>query len=84
MARGWESKAIEDQIAEAEALRKRPTGTEMTADERERQQRKTMLELSRAKLLSDLAATKDSRYRALLERSLAHIDAELEALKAAR
>jgi hypothetical protein len=83
MARGWESKSVEDQIAEAEASRSRSAEPELTTEQREREQRTKMLTLSRTKILSDLAVTKDARYRALLERSLAHVEAELEVLKQA-
>jgi hypothetical protein len=51
----------------------------VSAEERERQSRRAGLELSRAKILKDLAGASDPRYRALLERTLAHLDAEIEA-----
>ena len=79
MARGWGSKSVEDQIGAAEeerAARRKPT---VSAEERERQSRRAGLELSRAKILKDLAGASDPRYRALLERTLAHLDAEIEA-----
>jgi hypothetical protein len=78
MARGWESKSVEDQMGAAEeekAARRRP---KVSAEERERQSRRGGLELSRAKILKDLEGASDPRYRALLERTLAHLDAEIE------
>lgn len=80
MARGWESKAVEDQIADAEASRRRVRGAELTAAERERHQQRMNLALSRARLLQDLESATDVRYRELLERSLADVDAALERL----
>ena len=80
MARGWDSKSVEDQIGAAEeekAARRKPT---VTAEERERQSRRAGLLLSRAKILTDLEAAADPRYRTLLERTLAHLDAEIGAL----
>ncbi len=80
MARGWDSKSVEDQIGAAEqekAARRKPT---VTAEEQERQSRRTGLLLSRAKILTDLEAAVDPRYRTLLERTLAHLDAEISSL----
>jgi len=79
MARGWESKSVEDQIAAAES-RKPRIGRELTAAERERHGQRMDLELSRARILQDLEAATNPRHRALLERSLAHLDAELAAI----
>jgi hypothetical protein len=79
MARGWDSKSVEDQIGAAEeekASRRKPA---VTAEERERRSRQTGLRLSRAKIVKDLEAAADPRYRTLLERTLAHLDAQIAA-----
>jgi len=79
MARGWDSKSVEDQIGAAEeekASRRKPA---VTAEERERRSRQTGLLLSRAKIVKDLEAAADPRYRTLLERTLAHLDAQIAA-----
>jgi hypothetical protein len=79
MARGWDSKSVEDQIVAAEeekASRRKPA---VTAEERERQSTQAGLLLSRAKIVKDLEAAADPRYRTLLERTLAHLDAQLAA-----
>ena len=78
MARGWESKGVEDQIAAAEAERQTRERPELTAAERELRGRREQLLLSRAKIVSDLAAAREERHRTLLERALAHIDAQLD------
>lgn len=78
MARGWESKAVEDQIAAAEAERQTGERPELTAAEREVRGRREQLLLSRAKIVSDLGAARGERHRALLERALAHLDAQLD------
>ena len=74
MARGWESKAVEDQIAEAEAKTSRPAGPDLTPDERDRERRRQTLQLDRSRALQDLQIACDRRHRALLEQTIAHLD----------
>ena len=80
MARGWESKSVEDQIAAAEAGRTASVGRDLTPAEREHHAKTMALVLSRARIVRDLETTRNPRYRALLERSLAYIEAELKDL----
>jgi hypothetical protein len=77
MARGWESKAVEDQIAAAEAAKQAREARELTPAERERRARREGLLLSRAKIVRELEAARDERHRAMLERARAHVEAEL-------
>lgn len=77
MARGWESKAIEEQIGAIEAEKEAKAKPALTDSERERQLRKEGLLLSRTRIIKDMEASRNQRYRALLEQTLAHIDAEL-------
>jgi hypothetical protein len=79
MARGWESKSVEDQIASAEAGAPRP-GPELTPDQQARAARRATLHLARASALQDLQRACNPRHRALVEQTLAHLDAELQAL----
>lgn len=80
MARGWESKSVEDQIAAAEAGREKRPVPDRSEDDRARDARRLELQLSRARVLQDLQVACDKRYRALLERTLGHIDDELGVL----
>lgn len=80
MARGWESKSIEDQIDAAETARQAASKRALTPAEMERQTRRDGLHLSRTRTLNALQGTCDARYRALLETTLAHIDEELAQL----
>ena len=80
MARGWESKGIEHQQAEAEERRQAAVSRPLTDAERERQARRNALGLSRARVLQDLQIACHPNHRAMLEESLAFIDRELEAL----
>lgn len=81
MARGWESKEIESQIEAAEArataARKKRVSAEQIRLERERES----IELSRTRVAQDLASALNPKYREMLQRSLAHLDEKLAALK---
>ncbi|HVS82795.1 MAG TPA: hypothetical protein VHE60_13780 [Pyrinomonadaceae bacterium] len=81
MARGWESKSVEDQIGDAEAERDVHATPKLSAKDRERQTRKQSLRLSRSRIVSLLETTRSERYRAQLERTLEHLDAQLRELE---
>ena len=81
MARGWDSKAIEDQIADAEAAKAAREKPVLSIDEREVLARLRSLELSRVQVLNRLEAARDERYRAQLRAALDHVDAEIRALE---
>ena len=80
MARGWESKAVEEQLAAAEAKKEAQSKEQLTAGEIERRARKEALLLDRKRIVRELEAAHNPRYRALLERTLAHVEAELAKL----
>lgn len=80
MARGWESKSIEQQQAEAEERRQATGSRPLTEAERVQQARRNALGLTRARVLQDLQTACHPNHRATLEASLAFIDRELEAL----
>ena len=81
MARGWESKSVEDQIQERESAPaiNRPR---LTPEQLQLQARREGLQMVRTRTLMSLQSTCDSRYRAHLERVLADVDAQLLALGA--
>jgi hypothetical protein len=80
MARGWESKSIEAQQDEAEKAREARRGPAPTPEEIARREKKEGLLLSRARTQAALQTACHPGHRALLERTLAHIDAELKEL----
>jgi hypothetical protein len=80
MARGWESKSVEDQIAAAEAGRTAGVGRDLTPAEREHHARRAALALCRARIRQDLETARDPRYRSLLERSLVDVERDLDKL----
>jgi hypothetical protein len=81
MARGWESKSVDDQIVAAELAKAEQAGVEMTAEARELARRRQTLQLSRARTLQSLQAACNPLHRALLEATLESLDAELGSLE---
>lgn len=81
MARGWESKAVDDQIAAVEAAREDRQRTDRTGEQRRRASARDTLMLNRSRTLQSLQTACDRRHRALLEDTLAHLDREIEWLK---
>jgi hypothetical protein len=82
MARGWESKAVESQIESAATRREQARASQVRADEISLQRERESLELSRTRVLQDLAKAANPRYKELLERSLMFLDEKLAALNA--
>ena len=82
MARGWESKAVEDQIQEAEERARR--AAEPPVDEspaaRMRRERRETLRLSRARTLEQLERATNRAHRDMLQRTLRALETELDTL----
>ena len=78
MARGWESKSVEDQIGDAQAEKEARSKPFLSPAEREQQTRKQSLLLSRSQILSRLKLARNARYRAQLEAALEHVEAQLQ------
>ena len=81
MARGWESKSVEEQISAREAEAQKSTKTVFTAKQRELQAKRDGLLLMRTRTLSAIQSATSERYRQQQERALAHIDAQLAELE---
>jgi hypothetical protein len=75
MARGWESKSIEAQIDMAEPRRKSPPPP--APDVIARLRKRESLQLSRTRIQHDLESARNPRYRELLRKTLADLDARL-------
>jgi hypothetical protein len=80
VARGWESKSVEDQVNNREAESETPEKKTPNRLEIERNSKRESIRLARTRASRDLQSTHDDRYRALLERTLAHLDSELAKL----
>ncbi|MEW5977163.1 MAG: hypothetical protein AB1898_15315 [Acidobacteriota bacterium] len=79
MAKGWESKAVEEQMSLAESRRessRKASSRHRTIEPKKREQ----LLLARTRVVKDIENTSNERYRAYLRESLAAIDQELARL----
>jgi hypothetical protein len=79
MARGWESKSVESQIEDAAAGL--PRSQALTTEERERLRKRDGLEMSRRRVLQEIAATQSAARKASLEQGLAFLDEEIAKLR---
>jgi hypothetical protein len=77
MARGWESKSVEDQIGAAEAEREARAMPYLSPQQRVQNERRQSLLLSRSQILSRLKVVLNVRYRAQLEAALEHVNVQL-------
>ena len=81
MARGWESKSVEAQQAEA-GQTSAPARRRLRPEEAARWRELENLRLSRQRVLQQLASGPDDRYRKLLEDTLAALEVQLGETKA--
>jgi hypothetical protein len=80
VARGWESKSVEEQISERQSESETSGKKKPSRFEIEQRAKREGILLARSRTLTALESTQDKRYRALLERTLAHLDSELKKL----
>ncbi|MCC7241257.1 MAG: hypothetical protein IT180_04985 [Acidobacteria bacterium] len=78
MARGWESKSVESQQADAGTAR--ASGPELSPAERDRLQQRRTIELALAQTQAELGAARRAPHRDLLRQRLAAIQAAIAAL----
>jgi hypothetical protein len=79
MARGWESKSIEEQQAEAtqQSELKKP----MSKEEIEGRRKRDGLILSRKSVNAQLSSATNSRHREMLEQAIAELDRQIAELQ---
>jgi hypothetical protein len=80
MARGWESKSVEQQQEEM-AERRRTVPAARSLDEQERNRKREGLILSRQRLNQQLQTASDLRHREMLERAIAELNSQLSSLE---
>jgi hypothetical protein len=80
VARGWESKSVEDQISERTAEPKDPNKKKPNRLEIEQKSKRQGILLARTRTVTALESAHDDRYRDLLQRTLDHLDSELRKL----
>ena len=83
MARGWESKSIEAQIDAAEVHhRSAVLDNTLPPETLELIRKKESILLSRTRVVRELSAAQNPRYRAVLTKALADLDAQLSTFAA--
>ncbi|HLY63157.1 MAG TPA: hypothetical protein VKV95_20620 [Terriglobia bacterium] len=80
MARGWESKSVEGQIESFEGGRSAEIKNHVTSAQADLKRKKESLRLARARVLRDLEATQNPRYRDILSAALADLEGKLTRL----
>jgi hypothetical protein len=77
MARGWESKSVEQQIEDARTDPSRSSAPSSTPVEVEARHRREGLLLQRSRILQEIQAAHNPRYRELLKEMLRHLENQL-------
>ena len=78
MARGWESKAVADQLEERESRQQQSSKTEVTREQRVLKERLDSLRLSRSRLLQQLEHARHPAHRNVLLNGLKALEKEIE------
>ncbi len=78
MARGWESKAVADQIEEGESRQAKSPEAAASPEQRQLKERLDSLRLSRSRLLQQLERATHPAYRNLLLNGLKAVEKEIE------
>jgi hypothetical protein len=81
MARGFESKSVQDQQSEDIEAREMRSKPRRDPQDIERDKKRESLELSRRHVMNDIEATMSESRRRSLKAALAHLDGELEKLR---
>ena len=80
MARGWESKAVADQIEEGESRQQQASKTQATREQRVLKERLDSLHLSRSRLLQQLELARHPAHRNVLLNGLKAVEREIAEL----
>jgi hypothetical protein len=81
MARGWESKSVEAQIDMAASSRAAAPAKKLTPEALAQVRKKESLTLSRTRVVREMESAQNPRYRAVLCKALADLDAQLLTMK---
>ena len=78
MARGWESKSVEEQ--QSAASTQTESKQRLTPEQTARRQEREAIELSRSRVLQQLQSAQNPRHRQMLESALSELDQRLTRL----
>jgi hypothetical protein len=81
MARGWASKAVEEQIESSTSRFVAVPPKQRTTDQVKKLIAKRNLEAARAKVRHEIESTQNERYKEMLARSLKDLDSKLAKLE---
>jgi hypothetical protein len=79
MARGWESKSVEEQIESAKERSLKPR-VHLTPEQAESERKRDALLLQRTRMLHQIETCRDDRYRKTLADGLSYLETQLTAL----
>ncbi len=77
MARGFESKSVQEQWQDAEAAADMKKKPKRSAEQMELDKKREGFELSRRRIVNELEAATNDRRREQLKAALAHLDGEI-------
>jgi hypothetical protein len=77
MARGWESKDVEAQVAEVEVKKSPSNHGQKSPEQHLREQSIKDLQMSRVRIANDLNTATNPNHRKSLEAALAHLDKKI-------
>jgi hypothetical protein len=77
MARGWESKDVESQVEENRAPGQKAASGQKSPEQIQSEQQRKDLQLSRTRILNELASATHPNHRKSLEAALAHLDKKI-------
>lgn len=80
MARGWESKSVESQIEAAEERELRARKAQISLSQIALERERESIELSKKRVIDDLATAENPKYREMLQRSLEFLEEKLAKL----
>lgn len=80
MARGWESKSVEDQMEEARRSQAELSGRVQSPEERERERKVEGLRLERSRLIEQLNRARSAAHQRIIQQSLKAIEDKIAAL----
>jgi len=80
MARGWESKSVEEQVQEHQSRGEENKKKQLTPEQSESRRKREVLLLSRSRVQKDLQASQNPRHRDQLNSALADLELQIAEL----
>jgi hypothetical protein len=80
MARGWESKSVEEQVQEHQSKGEENKKKQLTPEQLESRRKREVLLLSRSRVQKDLQTSQNPRHRDQLNSALADLESQIAEL----